>query len=787
MNQSFFTQRVAGGVLALAALAACSDNTTTTSNAPSDKVDYALQVSSLAAEPGERIAVRVSASSRRDLMGLQGALSYDHGALAYVGQSQDGGMIVNVAERADGDLGVIAVNHRGLDDAGVLVFEVKRKAYLSGLHYELSKAAEVRTAESVTVGENHGVQLSASLVLPSSPRMMDLNAWNEELSERSGRKIPVALAPGEIPASGILAYGDANLDGSVDIFDISAALNVANNVQELIIGTNVSPTIRDMVLAANVAPANLPGFGEGSDAVPPGLEPDGTRVLDIFDISAILNDANGINDPIVGVNIPGRTGLITRTDVPVTANITTNTTWTSGNRYILEQQVYVTNGATLTIEPGTVVAGRTVTTGQSPALVISRDGRINASGTAAQPILFTCTNPTSFVAGSRGCWGGVIVLGNAQLNGFSATGQDQGLTDATIAGRTTTTGCIEASAEGVATAGLNVYGGCNDADNSGVLRYIIIENSGRAVTTDAELNSLGLAGVGYGTVVEYVQILNGSDDGVEIWGGAVDVRYVLIDGAEDDSFDISEGWGGRAQFVAIRQKEAFGDQCIEADNDPLNTSETAPRGTYGVLWNFTCLGENAPGDATWNSTNDRSDGEIRFRRGNKSLYGNFYLEGAEYVFGVDAGQEAVTCGSAAQGFNAEFQSIRYARIRQEWEVGAPASCPQAVSTAESQSDNLRAGWVSVVASPNWQANAVMTDLRPRSGRLASCSTPTSRALVNGTASAGIPGGPTVNADGRATSWFSINAAANFCGAVDPEKIPFYSGWTKASTNSYPTT
>lgn len=782
MNTSFFSRRLAGGLIAMAAvLTACSDDTMAPRavSAKTYKVDYSLQISSASATPGSRIAVRAAPVSEGSIMGLQGTLSYNHSALEYVGQAQGAGSLVNVAEHRNGDVGIIAVNFNGLgSETGTLVFEVKSASYTSGLSFELRKAGLQGKASHMDIGQYYGVSVAPLLTVPADARVMDLAAWNAEIAVRTGKKIPVLLSPGQIPASGILQYGDVNLDASIDLFDILAVLNVSNNVEELIVGTNAAPFERDMVIAGNVAPSNLPS-GE------PGRESDGTRVLDLFDILAILNDANGINDPIVGSNIAGRTGpVVAGPDSIITGNITTSITLSPSKTYILNAQVQVTGGATLTILPGTTVKGNTAVA-PTPALIIARDGRINANGTAAQPILFSCTNPTSFTIGSVGCWGGVLILGNAQVNGFSSTAQSVPGGSTPVAGRTLTGGCLTGNSEGASGGATFLYGGCNDADSSGVLRYAIIENSGRANAVDSELNSLGLAGVGYKTVIENIQILNGSDDGVEIWGGAVDLRNILIDGAEDDSFDVSEGWGGRAQFVVIRQKEAFGDQCVEADNDPLNFANTTPRGTYGRMWNFTCLGENPPGDATFNVVNDRSDGQIRWRRGNKSFYGNFYLEGLDNVFGIDAGQEAATCNTDALSQTTGFAGIRYARTVSAatiFQVGNPALCPQAVATAETGTDNLKQGWTNFTAT-TWNAQALLMDARPKAGLLSSCVAPTDAPLIGGSASSAIPGTPAVSA-GRAASWFTLNTAASFCGGLDPDKIPFYSGWAKGSTNTY---
>ncbi|HPE57749.1 MAG TPA: hypothetical protein PK904_15185 [Bacteroidales bacterium] len=222
-------------------------------------------------------------------------------------------------------------------------------------------------------------------------------------------------------------------------------------------------------------------------------------------------------------------------------NITTNTTWTSSNVYLLNGWVYVKAGATLTIEPGTIIRGSKNNQG---ALIIEKDGKLIASGTKEQPIIFTSNE----AAGSRdyGDWGGVIVLGNAVINvpGGSAT--------------------IEG---GVG----STYGGTNDNDNSGVLKYIRIEFPGIAFAPNNEINGLTMGGVGSQTEIDYVQVSYCGDDSFEWFGGTVNAKHLIAYRGWDDDFDTDFGFRGKIQFaVSLRDPnvaDVSGSNGFESDND----------------------------------------------------------------------------------------------------------------------------------------------------------------------------------------------------------------------------
>jgi len=216
--------------------------------------------------------------------------------------------------------------------------------------------------------------------------------------------------------------------------------------------------------------------------------------------------------------------------VEVTADITVNTIWTAGKVYILKGFIHVANGATLTIEPGTKIVGDFNTVGSS--LFVLRGARINAQGTAAQPIVFT----SSRAEGQRqaGDWGGLILIGNGVINRAAPI-------------------ILEGTGTGASNPALDYAGGNDNTDNSGVLRYVRVEFAGYATAPDAELNSFTIAAVGSGTQMEFLQSLNGLDDSFEFFGGAVDGNHLVSYNSGDDHFDMSEGYVGRLQYLIAYQ------------------------------------------------------------------------------------------------------------------------------------------------------------------------------------------------------------------------------------------
>jgi hypothetical protein len=257
------------------------------------------------------------------------------------------------------------------------------------------------------------------------------------------------------------------------------------------------------------------------------------------------------------------------TTTTVSTNITTNTTWSGV--ILLENKVYVKNGATLTIAPGTIIRGDDVTQG---TLIITRGSKIYANGTAGQPIIFT----SNADAPNRGAgdWGGVVLLGAARNN------QPGGI----------------ANIEGIAPTADTEYGGSNDADNSGVLNYVRIEFAGIALQPNKEINGLTFGSVGSETYIDNVQVSFSGDDSFEWFGGTVDCKHLIAYRGIDDDFDTDFGYRGRVQFgVSIRDKDASDaagtSNALESDNDA--TGSLAQPLTRAVFSNLTLIGPKGDG------------------------------------------------------------------------------------------------------------------------------------------------------------------------------------------------
>ena len=272
-------------------------------------------------------------------------------------------------------------------------------------------------------------------------------------------------------------------------------------------------------------------------------------------------------------------------DVVVTSNITANATWTKSNVYILDTKIYVTSGATLTIEAGTVVKGRAKANPvDATALVIARGGKINAQGTASSPIIFTAE--TDLLTGNltqsdRGLWGGVVILGRARINTTSGQGNVEGIPT---------------------TEPLGTYGGTDDDDNSGILRYAQIKHSGAIVAANVELNGLTMGAVGRGTTIEYIDIYAGNDDGYEWFGGTVNTKYLISSFNDDDNFDWDESFRGKGQFWFAIGASDKGNQAMEMDGG--TTPEDGTPYAIPELYNLTLIGSGS------SSSNTNSNGLI---------------------------------------------------------------------------------------------------------------------------------------------------------------------------------
>lgn len=274
--------------------------------------------------------------------------------------------------------------------------------------------------------------------------------------------------------------------------------------------------------------------------------------------------------------------------------INENISLTSSDNWLLSGGVFVEEGYTLTIlNGGTIYTDTDVTT----FLSVMQGAKVFIEGSQDNPVVFTPLkdNPT------YGDWGGIVVNGYASLNtGFTAEGE----------------------------GGTGIYGGDDDNDDSGILRYVRVEYAGKILGTDNELNGFSFNGVGDGTTVEYIQAYKGSDDGIEFFGGTVNVRYAVSTHNQDDSFDWTHGWKGKGQYWLAQQGPDGGDRGIEADNnsdDNLLEPYSNP-----ILCNITLEGYD---------DGDSLNTGIRFREGTKGKVYNALITNFP-KYGVRVSDEA---------------------------------------------------------------------------------------------------------------------------------------------------
>ena len=273
--------------------------------------------------------------------------------------------------------------------------------------------------------------------------------------------------------------------------------------------------------------------------------------------------------------------------VNVTGNLSGVINWYRTNTYVLNGFVYVLPGGVLNIEPGTVVRGKAGTGLNSSCLFITQGAKIFAEGTAHSPIIFCSEaddldDPNDIALWQRGLWGGIVVYGKSVLNTASDVKGNaaspkydlfEGLPDTVVDG-----------------ANLNRYGGSDDNDNSGVIRYVSIRNSSTVILPDKEINGLSLCAVGRGTKVENVEVFGAADDSVEFFGGTVNTKYMASFFSDDDNFDIDMGYRGKNQFWFALQAPDKKDNGGEWNGEPNGIGVgNAPVGNFEI-YNATYIG-----------------------------------------------------------------------------------------------------------------------------------------------------------------------------------------------------
>ncbi len=297
-------------------------------------------------------------------------------------------------------------------------------------------------------------------------------------------------------------------------------------------------------------------------------------------------------------------------EVVVGADITANTTWTADNTYILDGLVFVDAGATLTIEAGTIVKGLdagSITTGDgASALIVRRGAMIDAEGTADEPIIFTSELDDVAVTDdldqrSRGLWGGVIILGNATTNQPTTDNQIEGIPETENA----------------------LYGGTDDDDNSGTLKFVSIRHGGFSISgvEGDEINGLTLGGVGRGTTIENVEVYANFDDCFEWFGGTVNTKWLVGAFCGDDTYDYDQGFRGRGQFWFSIHDDDVAGRGGEHDGGDAGGDDATPFSTP-IISNVTYIGSGAGATVAGGDNNDRTFA-IRDNAGGQYWYSVF--------------------------------------------------------------------------------------------------------------------------------------------------------------------
>lgn len=305
---------------------------------------------------------------------------------------------------------------------------------------------------------------------------------------------------------------------------------------------------------------------------------------------------------------PENTVYSTTYTITASTDITTNTTWSGV--VLLQNKVFVKNNATLTIAPGTVIR---CDKASQATLIITRGAKINAAGTASNPIVFTSNEAVGNRA--EGDWGGLVILGLARNN------QPGGV----------------ASIEGLVPSTDTQFGGAFDNDNSGVLQYVRVEFPGIPLEPNKELNGITFGSVGSGTTIDHVQVSFSGDDSYEWFGGTVNCKNLIVYRGLDDDFDTDFGYRGKIQFgLAIRDpflSDAPGDSnCFETDNDAAGS--TAQPKTAPIFSNMTIVGPKGDG-TTVLPAGEKFEKAFRLRRNTATSCFNSLVTGWEKGVSVE--------------------------------------------------------------------------------------------------------------------------------------------------------
>lgn len=318
------------------------------------------------------------------------------------------------------------------------------------------------------------------------------------------------------------------------------------------------------------------------------------------------------------------TGGSTGQTILLNSDITSSVTFDSRNTYILDGPVVVRSGSTLTIPAGMTVRANK---GTEVYLAIEQGAKIIAEGTPSAPVVFT-SNAT---APNAGDWGGLILLGKAPIN--------------SVDGTTSTTATSEIA---------NLpYGGSDAADNSGSLLYVRVEYSGGKVDGQSENNGISFYGVGNGTRVEYVQVFEGLDDGLEFFGGTVNVNYASVVNADDDSIDWTEGYTGTLTNIYVKQN-VDGDKAFECDgyNTDIGNNSNPIYFSKPTITNVTIEGL---GSASGREA-------VRLRAGTQGIFSNVSITGYAEGFDLDGDAGSNPTGAGVLSGDLNVNSVIFTDV-----------------------------------------------------------------------------------------------------------------------------
>jgi hypothetical protein len=420
------------------------------------------------------------------------------------------------------------------------------------------------TGVNVTVGSTSGTVSGSSVEVPftagttSGAGAVVLNVTDSEGQSAQATATINILAPGDFP---ITFNTNGNIPATATVTDTDTLEITGVDVASEDGIVKVSVTIDGVAAPAldSVYTGSPTSAEYGFSLITAGLG--GGTYLVVF----TAEDANGstasFSHALTVEKAPAP-------EIILSDNITSDMTWYTDTVYVLAGRITVLDGVTLTIQPGTVIKGQPGAAANATALLIARGGKLMAEGTATAPIVFTSVSDdlrpldikngvlygTTLDPDVNGLWGGLLILGNAKISTTNDSGDD----------------VTEAQIEGIPTSDPNgLYGGNDDTDNSGVIKYISIRHGGTNIGSGNEINGLTLGGVGSGTVIKNIEIVANQDDGIEWFGGTVSVDSVIIWNCFDDGLDTDQAWNGTvSNFIVVTPQGGSG---FELDG---------PEGTY---------------------------------------------------------------------------------------------------------------------------------------------------------------------------------------------------------------